>query len=274
MDILMTALYNNVKGNGGGSGSFNSCLYNELTKEHNVVFDSNPRNRVKDPYDLIISSHRSKLDIIKNNTSKKLHICHGIVPSEEQPIKGADHYISISPEVSNNLRNKGFESLVVPQPVTIPELTDFKEINKSCQNILIIRNSATRGGEFDFLRNHYNVLTSNINIPISEQIEWADLVITLGRGAIESMSYGRNVLVADNRFYQGKIGDGLLVEDNIETIEYNNFSGRCNKINFTNEWVLSEISKYSKDNGGFMRDYVKKYDVKEVIDTYFTIAGL
>lgn len=279
MKILVTALYGKLKQGGqdcGGSGSFFGCLINELINVHDVTYTNNPIECAGQDFDLIISSHVDKLEVVKHFPFPKLHICQGIIPMAEQPVHGADHYVSISPEVQDHLKKLGFESTVVPQPIVIHDLNNIRPINDTLKNILIIRNNATIQESifesFGFLTEKYDVGVSDISTPINDQIEWADLVITLGRGALESMAMGRNVLVADQRNYQGRLGECMLTKDTVNEIEYNNFSGRCRKVNFDQAWIENEISKYDAQHGKDLFEYVQKNNVTTVINKYFEIA--
>lgn len=271
--ILITALYSNVKGNGGGSGSFFNCLMNELGKTCDVCFTNSPSSHIDKTYDLIISSH-DQLTQIAQNGSPIMHICHGVMNELEHPRPGADKYVSISHEVYANCEHMGYESTVIPQPIDIPT-GDIPEINDTLQNILVIENAATKKHErvFSCLEKDYNVRYSNINLPISEQIKWADLVITLGRGALEAMSYGRNVLVADNRFYMQRYADGLITQDNVFEFATSNFSGRYARIQFDDEWILNEVKKYHKCHSD-LRNYVKRHAVSEIVKRYFNLMGI
>jgi len=219
---------------------------------------------VSKPCDLIICSH--SLDKIKNNPARKVFISHGII-EEEHFVKGADRYIAISEEIQFAYNVYGFNSEVIRQPIKVGKQS--RPGNK-LRNILIIRREEQLEFEpFAFLYNNYNVRISDPNISIERQIDWADLCISLGRGALESMSRGKPVLIADNREYIGAFGDGYVTQVNINEIAKNNFSGRRFKIPITREWVESELAKYNSNDSDFLYNYVKEnHDAKKIIAKY------
>ncbi len=249
--ILVTALYNNVKG--GGSGGYMDCLIQALKlNKHDVEYSNIPINLNPKDYDLCISSHQPKLKQIAHWDLPKVHIMQGFVPVDEHPCPGATHYVSISPEVQAFAKSKGFDSTVVRQPISVPK--KFKpSVNK---DILFIKNNATQDIAWQINR----LKLSNPNIPINNQITNSRISITLGRGALETMAVGRPVVIADNRFYQGLIGDGYITPENFFEIEKNNFSGRRFKQQADQQWITNELSKYNVGHGKQLRDIIIEYN--------------
>jgi hypothetical protein len=245
--ILVTALYDNVSG--GGSGGFMNCLIESLRlNKHDVIYSNNPQSLNPKDFDLSISSHQSKLKQIAEWELPKVHIMQGFVPTEEHPVDGANYYVSISPEVQAFARSKGYDSSVIRQPITIPK--SFK--TTLSKNILFIKNNATRPLDWQIPR----LKLSDPNVPINNQITNSRACITLGRGALESMAVGRPVVIADNRFYQGQIGDGYITPENFFEIEKHNFSGRRFRIPATNEWINDQLSLYKPGDGKKLREIV------------------
>ena len=199
------------------------------------------------------------------NPAFKICISHGIV-DDENLYHGADKYISISEEVRTHHLSKGIYSELVPQPIKI---VSAKKTRDTLRNILVIRRHQNEPCPFAFLAEKYDLRYSDPDISIENQIRWADLCITLGRGALESMAHCRPVLVADNREYMGAIGDGYVDSENIHEIAKFNFSGRRFKIPITREWVEGEIAKYNPSDGAFLYDYVKEHhEAKQICGRY------
>lgn len=268
MKVLIFAYYVTGDSIQGGSGRFMKCLGEPLSEMgHEVFYASDPKEVKNFDFDMIIYSHViSDMSLFKE---KKICISHGIINNEEFSL-GADVYISISEEVKEyNLAKTGINSHIIGQPIKIRER---KLPNDRLKNILIIRNKMVHYDPFAFLTDNYNVRISDLNTPIEEQIDWADLCITLGRGALESMAQGKPVLVADNRDYNGAIGDGYVTKDNIYEIAKHNFSGRRFKHKITNEWIENELTKYKQMDGGFLYEYVKEnHAVEKVIKKYLSL---
>jgi len=257
MKILVAA--NRISGAAqeGGSSRFMGCVIDELKNQgHTVVTDK------KEQCDMMICSH----DFDTSVKARKVFISHGIL-EDERCRPGADRYISISEEVRHVNKARGFNSDVVNQPINILKRS---KINNTLENILIIRDVENLISDpFEFLHKKYNVKNSDMSVPIEDQIKKADLCITLGRGALESMTQGIPVLVADNRHYQGAIGDGYVNAINIKEIAKHNFSGRRFKIPITEGWILSELEKYNPDDSKFLYDYVSEnHNVENIVKKY------
>jgi GT2 family glycosyltransferase len=271
MKILILAYHvsSDVKAGGGTSRFFRTVRDVLIEMGHEVVLSNEPEKYVDEPFDLIICSHF--MHRIKDNPAPKIQISHGIV-NDEGLHPGAQKYISISEEVKAWNLKYGIFSEVVPQPIPIPR-GPIKPPNKTLQNILVIRRHENEPCPFKHLGEKYNLRYSDPDTPIENQIRWADLCISLGRGALEASSYGRPVIVADNREYMGSIGDGYVSRDNIDGIAKNNFSGRRYRHEVTREWVLQEISKYNAPDGEFLREYVKEHhEAHKIVQTYLDMV--
>jgi hypothetical protein len=124
------------------------------------------------------------------------------------------------------------------------------------------------------LSSGYNVMSSDLKKPIEDQISWADLCITIGRGVIESMAQGKPVIVADNRKYNGAIGDGYITRENVREMAKCNFSGRRFKHPLTRKWIEGEIAKYSADDSEWLYRYAKdNHDAQKIVKRYFDIIS-
>lgn len=265
MKILVTALYVNGLVSEGGSSLFMKSLIDNLRMlGHDVVASDRPETIDDNDFDLIISSHNYILNKIKHRVHRSpiFHIGQGII-ADELFVSGATRYYSISEEVANvNYIKRNIASNILPQPI---ELQQIKPINNTLQNILIVRRYEMENDPFNQLHNYFNVKISDQTTDIIPQMEWADLCITLGRGALQAMSLGRTVLVGDNRRYMGPIGDGYVSPANVLEIARCNFSGRRYKMHITTDWLLRELSKYSPSHSQHMHKYIELcHDAKKV----------
>lgn len=264
MNILVTSLYKDASG--GGSGSYTATLMKALRKlGHNVTYSDAPGTEQQTEYDMVISSHNRQLVQIESWNIPIVHICHGTVPTDERPVAGASAYVAITPEVSRYLDSLGYSNTIIPQPVEIPE-----DISQTTANdILYIINSASRC----LVWNLGDISISKKDIPIEEQIKTAKIVITIGRGALEAMAWGKPVILADNRWYMGAKGDGYVTPANFDQLEQTNFSGRCFNIDATQTWMEGELKKYNPVDGLKLRELVaKKYDSLKVAQQFIDLA--
>ncbi len=235
---------------------------------------------VRNQYDLILLSHSSSIEMTKKARGFKVQTCHGIYPKLEQPVFGLDRYISISEEVQMHLAIKGFVSSIIRNGVDCNRFNSNKPINSKLTNVLSLaqHEEANRiiRGACDLIG--CNLITcnkfTNWRWDIETLISEADLVITLGRGAYESMASGRNVLVFDCRDYQktSYLGDGVITTDNVYDLIKNNCSGRFSKRQFTSESLANEMMLYSKDNGDKLRQFaLGNLNIKDVAQQYIDL---
>lgn len=266
MRILVAALY--VRGivSEGGSSFYMKCIIDNLRElGHQVHTTDCPSMIPLRSYDLIICSHNEILRQLSRFNVPKVCISQGIIKQEELH-SGADIYYSVSEEVRDHNRTLGIESTIIGQPVNLQSIVP---VNDVLTNILIIRNHGTLHGDDPFacLSSKYTVRNSDPTSPIEDQMKWADVCVTLGRGAVSSMSLGRPVLVADNRYYQGKVGDGYTNTETLHEIARHNFSGRRYRHPVTEEWLLSELEKYDPSDSQMVYDYVcENHDMKKALD--------
>lgn len=264
MKILVLAYYIKGDGHEGGSGRFMRCVADTLINMgHEVVTSTEPEKHVDKHYDLIICSHF--LYRIEDNPAPKIYIAHGIIDNERL-YTGAQKYVSISEEIKKHNLKYGIYSEVINQPIVIQRQ---KRPGNSLKNILVIRRQTPEKDPFAFLADRYNLKYSDPNVPIEDQIEVADLCITLGRGALESMAQGKPVLVADNRDYMGAIGDGYVTKENIHEIAKHNFSGRRYKLPLTQEWIEGELAKYNPLDSDFVYEYISEnHEASKIVKQY------
>jgi hypothetical protein len=271
LKILVTAKYISGNPKEGGSSRFMRTVIDTLRSlGHDVIATTKPGEVLNEHFDLIICSHL--LAEIKDHPAKKIFISQGII-NDEAPGPGADRYISISEEVRKfHLDHRGIDSEIIGQPIVINER---KRPSDELKNILVITREPMEDGSFSFLADKYDLRYSDIDEPIENQIDWADLCITLGRGALEAMAQGKPVIVADNRSYIGAYGDGYINWQNITEAARCNFSGRRYRHPLTREWIEGEIAKYNAVDSLYLHKYVSHcHDAYKIIAQYLSEHAL
>jgi glycosyltransferase involved in cell wall biosynthesis len=218
-------------------------------------------------YDVALINHNTTLkEILKGNRIKKIiFTSHGVKPDLEQPIAGADKYVAVSEEVQENLKIKGFESVVIRNPIDCDEFRPVKPINEKLKYILYISNYQ-EDRTFKIIKEacrgyHFTVIGKNM--PVNNMSEWinnADLIIGLGRSCLEAMACGRNVVVYD---HWG--GDGFVTPETMLEFRKNNCSGRRYAYDYTPEQLRAEIEKYNPEQGIRNRQYVLENNSLEII---------
>jgi hypothetical protein len=243
----------------GGTQTWVKTMASELTRLGHEVhifagdgkYDLLPNYpRLDDNYDLALINHNVCLSALEGiSIKKRIFTSHGIIPELERPIKGADVYVAVSEEVADH--HKGFGFVVIRNPIDTETFT-ASTISEKLQNVLFMSNyqgdaltcvtEASRGLNL-------RVIGKDNKGDALENMRWADLVIALGRTALEAMSMGRNVIVYD---YNG--ADGFVNTETIEELRKNNCSGRRYGLKLSPNDLKRLFSKYDPNLN--MRNYV------------------
>jgi len=251
-----------------GSETWTMTMFDQLSKEHEVdVFvPTGERNTLiragydsGKRYDLALINHNVCLRELQGwNIKRRIFTSHGVVPDLEQPVPGADVYVSVSEEVQMNLLTKGFASEVIRNPIDTERFSYVKP-HDTLQNILWMNNRAPNMGMIDEVSDGYNVkVLTGWSGGSVEAIQWADLVITSGRGVYESLSCGKNAMVVN---WCGC--DGFVTEGNIRYLRTTNCSGRFfNKFLPPHE-LRETLSMYDPNRN--MRPYILENNNVELI---------
>ena len=195
-----------------------------------------------------MANHNSCLQAAVAHSSKTIMTCHGVYPDLEQPAAGANRYVAVSEEVQDHLWHAGFQSTLVRNPIDCARFSSVTAIAPSlrrvlslCQgegaNLLVEQACRSLGVEF------ISINGDRMYSPEALMQE-VDVVVGLGRTAIEAMACGRAVLVLDSREYSPAFMDGMVTESNLREFARSNFSGRARRITPTLEAVLEELSLY------------------------------
>lgn len=221
-------------------------------------------------YDKVILNHNTtvqrffKLDL--NYIGNVFQICHGTVPTEEQPfLENKIKYISISEEVSSHLKNHYGKNSIVLRNLIDLELYQLTDINNQPMKMYSLTQSDTMNQLLEAVCHDmnieftYNNKLSNSISSVVEKIRPADIVVSLGRGCYEAMAMGKNVLIADMRPYMPGYMDGMVTTANFLDLIKNNCSGRFNKIKVNPLLIKEEIGKYHSTQGRENRELINNH---------------
>ena len=283
MRILLT---NNHLNTYGGTETWTLTVYNKLKQlGHEVdVFTFQSGGGVSDmitdwhdphskkEYDLALVNHQSCLMYVKQNVTVKYikFISHGTVPFLEQPILGANEYISISTEVQTHLQKKGFKSKVIHNPIDLDVYKPTKPLSRSPRSAFVLCQNQTAQMNVDYLGYITKKTPSSRALRVSlagDGYNDSDVVVGLGRSAMEGLACGRPVIVYDNRHYNYKGSyDGVITKNNIEVLLTKNFSGRVFNRVFEPILVKEEFEKLYVNNTEYYRALAEEYfDASKIV---------
>jgi|GEM_PF-1301035 len=201
-------------------------------------------------------------------------LSHGILPFLEQPPYidlNISKFLAVSEEVKQNLVKNGVKENDIKIYRNIVDSQKFCPINRirsKPEKALILSNriDANRGNVIREACNRLNIQCKFIGSRFGEieqallphYINDADIVFSLGRGAIETMLHGRVPIIFD--YFDG---DGMVTPENIKEIMKCNFSGRRYRINYTVDGLVNEIEKYRSEYGNNLREIALEYFAAE-----------
>lgn len=296
-----------------GSGTYTYTLAKELNKKHRVtVFSLRVGKLAKilqkegvriindlkpisqESFDIIHAQHwwETLLAFSFFPNTPMVFLKHGVLPWQETPpsfLKNILYYVAVSEEVKENLIQTGINEKqikIIRNPIDIQRFKPTSPINKQLKNVLVISNNysplvkpSVKSVILEVCKK-LNLKPRFLGRPY-EKTAWktekyinkSDLVISLGRGALESMSCGRAVIVYD---LWG--GDGIITKENFKQIQKNNFSGRRFKKQYTPQDLIKEIKKYDPKMAEINRSLIlENFDVqniaKEFVDLYKRYAN-
>lgn len=213
----------------------------------------------------------------------------GVIPFLEQPPVfniNISHYLAISDEVKSNLMNRGIsenEISVIGNLIDSDKFFFQKPLKECVENILVVSAKIT-DDKVNVIRQACSQMNINVRFvggrfgeveqtEIVQLIQDSEIVISLGRGAIEAMLCGRIPVIYD---YQG--GDGMVTPANFNEIRKNNFSGRRYGYNYSPEDLINEIKKYKPENGELLRlkaieSYAASQVTKKLMKIYSSVIS-
>ena len=272
----------------GGSETYTFTLAQELskqgfevdvfTRQTGTVSDKisgfakiiNLKQLVKNEYSLALISHNT-IFVADIKAKTKVHICHGIFPFMEQASFRSDVVVCISKEVQDHSKLKGFDCKLIHNLIDTERFKSTRPISRKLTSILSLCQGEEANEILSDICKELNINFTAFNKfdkavwEIENEINKADLVVSLGRGAMESMACGRSVLVFDSRKYTGNYSDGLLLQNNFKDLLEHNFSGRKFKYKGTKEFIKNQLLKYNSEQGAINRQLaVKNFSAKNI----------
>jgi len=259
----------------GGSETFTYTLIAELKKqgyevEYFTLFKGIASEKIEAlgvpfsksaDYDIAITGQVATVDALRRRkiTCPIIQICHGNSSPGEQPNPKADGFIAVSEEVQKHLAKKGISAPVILNGIDCDRFKPRRKVRKTPKVVLgivqdfnvsaIIEKAAEIAGlEYKLLNKYQDKVWD-----VEKEINKADMVVSLGRGAYEAMACARPVIVFDKGKHHPAQGDGYLLPENFDNVAKCNLNGRATEQRFTIEELASEMKKYNSDHGERLR---------------------
>lgn len=221
-------------------------------------------DNVGSDYDLAIVNHKDCWDKISDNIFK-IFTSHSKFIDIEQPPENAKYVVGVNEYINKNVIRNGIDC----------ERFKPTKINKELKNILYLSNPAYAEGK-DIMSEAcegYNLITlDEERFDIENLINQADLVVSLGRGALESMACGKNVIYGD--FRKGWMdcfkGGGLVMPNNYNDFKIGGWHKDRKEMGVKD--LRNEFKKYDYRYGEFNKKMIlKDFNIRKIAQQYINI---
>jgi len=204
-----------------------------------------------------------------------VYVTHGFLPhvlafeAPPAPPVVVEKFIAVCEEVKTHLVDNFTISErdieVVVNPVDVERFKPRRQIDQAVRRVLLISSNKNRVQK-ELVEQACFRLGLKLEIIGWEKRAWnvedyineADLVVALGRGAMEGLACGRAVVVCG-----GKGCDGMVTEENIDDLLETNFSGKRYGRPTTLETLIDEFRKYDPGMGRVNRQLaLERFDAQ------------
>jgi len=284
MKILLT---NHHLKDVGGSETWTRTMAHELSKNHKVTIYTKYQGYFSDllkklgfnivdslkglEFDLVIANHTTTLqDVYKHiEFTPIIFTSHSFFIDIERPLLGANRYVAVTEECAD----RRFTPVIIRNGINLEKFSYVKP-SKKLEKILYLTHPWNKLGIelVEEACKDYNLTT--ITSPIIDMevlIQDADLVITMGRGILESLACGKNVISGDHReWMEGFVGAGMITKDNFNKLKTHALSGRNWPKTFTVETLRTELDKYDPERN--LRHKIEaEYDIEKNVKKYLSL---
>lgn len=231
-------------------------------------------------FDLGILNHYDCIDELSKikglEIKHKIQTCHGLFPPPERPHHWIDQYVSITKEVHDHLQKINIHSRILYNPVNLKRFKRINPINETVKKVLILcvgKRAQQKCARVCKTLNIQYEIHSKWNDPVFDlenKINEFDLVIGYGRGIIEAICCGRNVIVYDSRKYTPEQGEGLLTKFTFNLSLSCNFTGRATNRTLSITDIAHDIQKATIDSAKWLYMQRNLFDVQTITKNYLS----
>ena len=222
-----------------------------------------PTTNATGKYDVVLANHSTTVKALREKKAGFIiQTCHGVTTALEQPSPFAHAWVAVSKELSAHV--EAITEVKTPVILNGIDCHRFKPVNPAGEKLTKVLSLAHDDALNDVLQDHfkkYGIKLFRLNKrknpvwDVEKQINQADMVISLGRGAYEAMACGRPVLVVDRRPGRELKGDGIILPENIEELIACNCRGQAYQNTNIAEMVKTAVENYSPRLGEWCRQY-------------------
>lgn len=252
--VVSVALYLKSLGHDVECISPDSGYYSDFLERNGVRCNSGSKS-----FDFILISY-----FVPNEEFRgfRVWVQHDVLWSA--PERGIHGYIGVSEEALTKIPQNAKNKTVVFNGVSPVEYCR-RRVSESVERVYSLSHSDELNARLRALCDKHgleflsNNKFTNPSMDIRQNLEWADLVVGVGRSAYEAAMYGRPVLLLDQRSYNGRaLSDGLFHENFMGAVE-NNCSGRKYRLTLSDEDIVGLFQGLGAECGELSREVALKF---------------
>lgn len=207
-------------------------------------------------YDLALVNHTTTAEVAARAARVTIQTCHGTVPEVEQPAPGMTAHVAVN---NATARHHGLD-LVIRNPIDTERFAPTSTVRSEPSRFLMVGNTRP-----PFPTKQPRRTLDNM----PELCNWADCVISLGRGALEAMSCARPVITWDYKRGWQPRGDGYVTAPEILADPEAFTAGPYRRTSL--EWD-DEVANYRPEHGEANRAYIiAHHDVARIAEEYLNL---
>lgn len=224
-----------------------------------------------DRYDLALINHNGPFkESRKIQIRKRIYTVHGFVPAEEWAPPGADAYVAVSELAAAHLP---WGATIIRNPIDVSLFRPGPPISADLKRVLFLSNR--QGRARTILEDACRLAGVELRVIGKKSavddpwnaINWADVVVAIGRGVLEGLACNRNVFALDH--YGAK---GYVTPESFARYRLDNFAGHLDSY-WPNPQELAEalIGGY-RPTMEMRAQIAKEHSPAAVVDKYLSVA--
>ncbi|MBU1167708.1 hypothetical protein KKC60_04865 [Patescibacteria group bacterium] len=228
-------------------------------------------------FDVIYAQHNTTAIIARSVFPKTpmIFCSHSAYHEIEQPPSidiGIHSYVALHEEIYDNLKDNYHVSddriELIRTPINFDKFSYNSVINEKPKKLLVISNHykddvkkvIEEACSKEGLKCYHIGLPENPVEDVKKYIDESDIVVTLGRGALESLASGRMVIVFDHFG-----GDGAVTIKSFDALRAHNFSGRSFGRHYSTDEFVEEVRRLrNADREALSKKVFEEHEIARV----------
>lgn len=243
-----------------------------LTPEGNDLYPEIPDHEPGSHYDLALVNHNGPFkEAGRISIARSIYTVHGFVPAEEWAPFGADAYAAVSELAAAHVP---WAATVIRNPIDIDLFRPTSEVSGSPRRVLFLSNrqgAARPLLEEACVQAGLELRVAGKDTPVHDPwraMNWADIVVTIGRGVPEALACDRNVYALDH--YGAK---GYVTPRSMERMRLDNYAGHLDA-RWPSPGELAKELVEGYDSSLRMRALIMaEHSPSVVVDRYLALAS-